>query len=413
MPSPRMRQHYERGTRFLLYPQAPVLAAYQRPELVLISSPLGSVGSGPSDERAYVADAVGKRKPYGFPYLPPWTGPVYKPACPGPNGHFDHLRLDSREFAAAHLFGAVRHTLDVWERYTGRLIPWHFQRDFAQLELIPLLDWDNAQSGYGFVETGWHRSPEGSALRFALSLDTIAHEIGHSILFSEVGIPVSTNRTAQFLAFHEAAADMIALICGMQFNIVLDHVLRSTHGNLYVANEINRIAELSPHEQIRLASNDIRLSDVEDIWLDAEGQWHDPSGRGRHAHDIGLPLLGATFDILVEIYQGMLVDDNLISGSLDCLSRSGEYDAARLRAVATGFDQAYVGRHEAFKKALVYARDYMGFALARVFEDLRPEGLTFARVGTVLLAADREVSGGRYNGLIRDSFTWRDIHLPP
>lgn len=407
-----MRRHdRDRGTCFLLYPQAPVLAAYRRPERVVLSSPPGSLGPGPCDERIYVADAIGKAAPYGYPYLPPWTGPVHRPPRPDPDGHYDHLDPASREFLSAHLFGAVLHTLDIWEGYLGRRIGWHFRPHYRRLELIPEIDWDNAHSGYGFVETGWNSEQQGGRLQFALSLDTIAHEIGHSILFSEVGIPVGRRRTAEFLAFHEAMADLMALIGSMRFEAVLDHVLRTTHGNLYVTNEINRIAELSQTEQIRVASHDVRMADVEDIWLDADGEWHDAQGRGRHAHDLGQPLLGAVFDILIEIYEVVLVEHGLITPELDRLSRSGEYDPDRIAAVERGFAEAFVGRAQGFREALVHARDYLGFALARVIEDLAPEGLTFGRVAAALLAADREMSDGDYAALIHESFAWRGIRL--
>jgi hypothetical protein len=405
------RADRDRGTSFLLFPQAPVLPAWRRPERVVLSSPPGSLGPGPCDERIYVADAIGKASPYGFPYLPPWSGPVHRPPRPGPDGHFDHLPPGGRDFLSAHLFGAVRHTLDVWEGYLGRPVRWHFARDYDRLELVPLLDWDNAHSGYGFVETGWNRHRQGSALQFALSLDTIAHEIGHSILFSEIGIPVGSRRTAEFLAFHEAAADLVALVCGMRFDTVLDHVLQATRGNLYVTNEINRIAELSQTEQIRVASQDVRMSDVEGIRLGADGEWQDDTGQGRHAHDLGQPLLGAVFDILIEIYEVTLVEHGLITPALDRLSRSGEYDPARIAAVERGFADAFAGRAQGFKEALVHARDYLGFALARVIEDLWPEGLTFGRVGAALLAADREMSDGRYAALVHESFDWRGINL--
>ena len=107
-----------------------------------------------------------------------------------------------------------------------------------------------------------------------------------------------------------------------------------------------------------------------------------------------------------------LAESGLISWSLDRLSRSGRHDPAKLQTVAAAFSQAYAGRHDAFKEALVYARDYTGFAIARALEDLWPQDLTFSRVGTALLAADREMSGGRYSAVIRDNFVWREIPLP-
>jgi hypothetical protein len=59
-----------RGTRFRLYPQSPILESIHGPETVWIGHPAGSIGPGPSDNRMYVVDAVGKDRHYEFPFLP-------------------------------------------------------------------------------------------------------------------------------------------------------------------------------------------------------------------------------------------------------------------------------------------------------------------------------------------------------
>ena len=87
------------------------------------------------------------------------------------------------------------------------------------------------------------------------------------------------------------------------------------------------------------------------------------------------------------------------------------YSTATLRRHIRVFADAFAGRAQGFKEALLHARDYLGFALARVIEDLRPEGLTFGRIYAALLAADREMSDGRYAALIHESFGWRGISL--
>src|SRR5688500_14064071 len=131
------------------------------------------------------------------------------------------------------MFGVVRRVLDLWEDYLGHDIRWHFADLLPRLELIPLVEWDNAQSGVGFIETG--HTPLSSSVRmpYCLSFDVLAHELGHAILFAEVGIPVGSARTGQFLAFHEAMADLIALIAVLHFDAVVDDLLHQTHGNLY------------------------------------------------------------------------------------------------------------------------------------------------------------------------------------
>ena len=91
------RKLRQQGTRFRLFPQSPSLPAFLVPEPVYIASPPGSIAAGPLDARMYVVDPVRKDRLYGYPYLPPWPGPVHRPPCPGPDGHYDHLAPGSRE----------------------------------------------------------------------------------------------------------------------------------------------------------------------------------------------------------------------------------------------------------------------------------------------------------------------------
>ena len=77
------------------------------------------------------------------------------------------------------------------------------------------------------------------------------------------------------------------------------------------------------------------------------------------------------------------------------------------------FDEAYRGRYEAFKQALLEARDDIGTLLARTWGQLSPHDLTFADVGDTLLAVDRGVTGGKYQDTIFDNFVWREIGAIP
>ena len=158
-----------KGTKFRLFPQPGFLEPYQEPETVWISPRAGSIGPGPADDRMYVVDTIDKEQPYEFPYLPPYDGPVRPPVEPNEFGHFDHLEVGSREFEAAHMYGTLRRVLDIWEGYFEKRIDWHFQDRYSRLELIPLLDWDNAQSGYGFIETGYEQTDEKEIRPFVRS----------------------------------------------------------------------------------------------------------------------------------------------------------------------------------------------------------------------------------------------------
>lgn len=393
------------GTRFRLFPQPPFLASFQNPETVRISSPAGTVGPGPADARMYVIDPIGKPMAYGLAedsrgntaYLvPPWPGSVQPPAIPDADGHFDHIPVDSPQFEAAHLFGAVRRTLDVWEGYFGHRIEWHFSRDFDQLELVIQRNLkENAFMGYGFLEVGFHSAKDGGIEPFSLNFDVIAHEVGHCIVYAMIGVPDPGTADAEYYGFHESAADVTALISALHFDTVADELLATTHGNLYALNVVNRIAELSRNEQIRLASNSLTLRDFVRGWRDE--------------HALAQPLTGAMFDILVDLFHEELVARRLISARQEDLSDRLEDFPDYHRLIQPMFDEAYAAAPDGFRAALIGARDTLGFYLAETWRRLSPDNLSYADVGRMLLAVDRGVSGGRFQNIIRTNLQWRAI----
>jgi len=393
-----------KGTRFRLYPQPPILESIHGPETVWIAHPPGSIGPGPSDDRMYVVDALGKDQYYDFPFLPPWRGPRSPPVQPGPEGHFDHL-VDpwSREFMAAHMYGTVRFVLDVWENYFGGPIPWHFEEDQRRLELVPLIDWNNAHSGYGFIETGFARPRAPDPQPFCLNFDVLAHELGHSFIYELLGTPPADRVSAEYLAFHESAADCVAMIAVLHFDSVVDRLLERTRGNIYLPNELNRIGELSETDQLRLASTTLTLADVADLRTPV-AQLSQPQ-----RHDMSQPLTAAVFDMLVDVFEEMLVRDGLISRELDTLSR--QVRTAPDEIVQAGFDRAYAGRHDAFKGVLLDARDYLGRCLAAAWRALSWD-ISYAGVAAALLSADRQLAGGAGREIILESMLWRGIELP-
>ena len=88
------------------------------------------------------------------------------------------------------MFGTVRFVLDIWERYFGRPIDWHFARDYRQLEMVILPQIDNAYAGYGFMEDRRASiAPMEALAPYALNFDVMAHELGHLILYSTIGVP--------------------------------------------------------------------------------------------------------------------------------------------------------------------------------------------------------------------------------
>jgi hypothetical protein len=392
------------GTRFKLYPQSPVLSSVQGPETVWIARSPGSIGPGPSDERMYVVDVLDKRGHYEYPFLPPWRGARHPPVMPTAEGHFDHLDPFSREFMAAHMYGTVRFVLDIWEGYMGAEIPWHFAPDLKRLELVPIIDWDNAHAGYGFIETGFSAPSGPQPQPFCLNFDVLAHELGHNLVYALIGTPPSGKGTAAYHAFHESAADCVAMIAVLHFDSVLDRLLERTRGNLYLPNELNRIGELSETLQIRQASNSLKLGDVPDLRTPVERL----SQPQRHA--MSLPLTGAVFDMMVDVFQELLVQDGLIGRDLDIASRP-EIRPSNEQAVQREFDRCYAGRHEGFKQALRDARDYMGRSLAATWRRLSWD-VSYSQLAADLLDVDARAYRGAGRDIIIESLQWRGIEFP-
>lgn len=384
------------GTRFRLFVQPRFVRGFEEPETIWVSISPQDIQAGPADDRMFVLDATNK-KPYDRSKHRPFFGKSHPPVQPGPDGHFDHLDVEGREFSSATMYATVRRVLDIWEDYFGRRIEWHFRLHFDRLELIPLIEWDNAQSGYGFLEFGFGRSIFGGIDRsrpYCQNFDVLSHELGHSIVFAEVGTPFNFTHTAEYSGFHESAGDLVAIVSFLHFRKAVDLLLQGSHGNLFTVNELARVGELSNVRQIRNAFNYERMSTV-----------------STEPHDLSQPLTGAIFDVFVEVFQKNLVWAGLIEQSLADHSYHPIDEDVDDDAIQAEFDCAYHGNEESFRMALLEARDYLGTLLARTWDCLSPHFLTYAGVGIGLLDADQAISGGAHQNTIRDCFAWREISV--
>ena len=400
------QERRQAGTRIRLFPQAEFLDPSEGPETVVLSQPAGSVGPGPQDDRMYALFPIGKRRSYGYRedetgepglYLPPWDGPIFPPPEPDAGGHFDHIPVGTPQFEVAHLYGSVRFTLDVWEGYFGHPIAWHFANHYQRMELSIIHSVDNAYMGYGFLETGADVTDQGIVRPFALNFDVVAHETGHAIIYSVVGIPAPEAMEGEYRGFHESAADLVAMISSLHFERTMDELLLNTAGNLYTFNRLNRIAELTRDSQIRLASNQRTLADFAAGWSDE--------------HDLSQPLTGAMFDILVDIFHENLLDWDLIRPETEHFADQVEGRPELMPQLQELFDRAFERDPSGFKMALIDARDRMGFYLARTWSRIDAEYLNYVDVGAALLEVDEEATGGRYQRLIRRNLLRREIGI--
>ncbi len=404
MPIQPNLERKRRGTRFKLFPQPPYAESVLGAETVWVSPRVGTVGPGPSDERMYVVDPIGKPTSYGpisgrrgrsSLFLPPWDGPIHPPVEPNDEGHFDDLEPGTPEFEAAHVYGTVRFVLDIWEDYFGRPIEWHFGRHLDRLEISLLREMNNAIMGFGFLEVGYDQTLAGPPRPFTLNFDVLAHEVGHAIIYSQVGVPTPAAEQGEYFGFHESAADQVALIALLHFESVVDRLLDRTRGNLYMLNRLNRIAELSEDKQMRLAANSLTLSDFAAGWTDE--------------HMLAQPLTGAVFDILVDVFHENLLDRDLISPKVEDLADQLEYRPEYEQLAQSLFAEAYAQDPQGFKMALLETRDILGFLLAGAWSRLSPDFLNYEDVGNALLDEDQDRTGGRFQTQILQNFRWRDI----
>ncbi|MBF0548572.1 MAG: hypothetical protein HQM08_29335 [Candidatus Riflebacteria bacterium] len=387
------------GTRFKLFTQARYLPAFSQPETIYVSTPPEKIQPGPADDRMFVVDALNK-KPYGFEGgSPQWQGPRNNPVGPCSDGHFDCIDINSREFSCASMYATVRRVLDIWEDYFGHRIEWFFRLNFDRLELIPMIDWDNAQSGYGFLEFGFGRTPFGGIdynNPYCQNFDVLAHELGHNILFSQVGFPkAEATTTDEYGGFQESGGDLTSIVACLHFNSVVDHLLSSSKGNLFTVNELDRLGELPDGKEIRVAFNYERMSTV-----------------SKEPHDLSLPLTGAIFDIFVDVFQKELVSRGLITQKLANRSTHGAAPNSDLSAIQKEFEQAYLGHGPDFKIALLAARDYLGNLLAKTWSALKPDNLNYHQVGLAVMNADQVITQGAHQRNIRECFAWREITFP-
>ena len=350
----------------------------------------------------YAIEAPGKR-PYGRGRAAgacrPGAARSRARRCPRRLGHFDHLRPGDPGFRAAHLYGCARFALDVWQRYLGREVDWHFARHFERLELVALGAWPNAHMGYGYLEVGQRPLPGGAVSDYALNFDVVGHEIGHALMMAFAGRFSPDRVTADYEALHEASADWAAMIASLHLTPVVEELLETTRGDLDTANRLNRFAELSSTRQIRIANNNRTMWDFAAGWS--------------NEHDLALPLIAALFDAFVEVYKEILVRHGAIPRALDDLADMAERDPAWRGRVRAGFARAYARHPGRFHAAVGEARAIAATMMVGLWLRAEPRRFRLADIGPILAEVDFEQFGGGLRRIVTGCLARRGIGLVP
>jgi len=228
----------------------------------------------------------------------------------------------------------------------------------------------------------------------------IAHEMGHIILKHVIG-PTPTGRLEfERRAHDEAGADLVSLVSILHFDRVVDAVLAQTKGKLFSKNIVSRIGEYRADGTGRRRAGRFFF----------QNQTMKKVASARHTGNkyvYARPLLGAAFDILVEIYEARLVRLGLIDR--DLAKRSTHATARGHPAIRQQFAAAFKANPDGFADALREATADFARLLATAWRMARRTGVTFARVASNIAAADRRLHRGRYAATIRRAFTRRGI----
>ena len=398
------RFHFnKKGTRFRIFADSRALGF--APETVYVDAAPGTIRPGPADDAIDVIDAVAKPSYYSdatgklrrrprFPYPP--AGRRATPPVEPRRGHFDHLQPPSWEFSAAMTYAVIRITLSVWRHFFQLdTMAWHFTATAGPvLQVHPRVQCANGWSGNGFLEFGFPHFPN-RRYRFCENLEVVAHETGHLIMKAVVGTMSDDEKSLQYRAHEEAAADLIALVTTLHFDSVIARVLADTAGFLFGDNLLSRFGEWGrgPTALPRRSFNDATLASVRAL---------DPLTK----HALSSPFTGAVYDVLVGIFVGHLVRRGLLDERV--AARCRHTPGVPVPDLRADFRRAHRGQADQFAEALRMARDQLGWLLAGAWRRTTTDGLTYGKVLTHLLAADAELGAG-HGALLAQAFAARGI----
>jgi hypothetical protein len=327
--------------------------------------------------------------------FPPYRG-RRAPAARPRGGHFVHLEpsgATARQFCAAHVYATIRFTLTVWEHYLGRRVRWYFRRRFAHLEVIPRVSSGTAFSRPGYIECGFERRSRQRRYPLGENFDVVAHETGHLIQRCVIGNPGHVVGLEQH-ACDEAFADLVAIIALLHVRPAVERLLDRTRGNLFSANLLSRIGEMSRTKVARLANNDKKMKTL---------KWN-PDPRA-FRYELSAPFTAGGYDAFVDLYESFLVRRRAIPRALAEASMAGRKPLPQIQQV---FGLIYRARPDKFEAALLEARDTFADILAHAWRRMSPyDG--YPEALAALLAVARERHGAGVARIFREAFAWRGI----
>lgn len=151
---------------------------------------------------------------------------------------------ENRKFDQVQAFTSAQQTLDLFEGYAGRTLPWAFEGE--TLGVGPHAgEGANAyyQRSFGSISFySFNSKALGKTVHTAQSADTVAHETGHAILD---GLKPQYGHTfdRETKGFHEAFGDCAAMLLTLSRPTVRAQILSQTGGDLSKENAASRFSE--------------------------------------------------------------------------------------------------------------------------------------------------------------------------
>lgn len=306
----------------------------------------------------------------------------------------DRQLLTDPGFRAQNVYAIAARTLARFEFALGRRLSWGFSSH--QLHLVPhALAEANAYyaDDQRSVMFGYFPSDAGNLVQTCLSHDIVAHEMTHAILdglrhrYLEPSLPDQP-------AFHEALADIVALLSVFSMRPVVERLLGRADGRGRIrASQVTRErletnSLLVIGEEFGRALTGERtggLRQLGDVTVSGSDWRHDPAFE--EEHDRGLILLAVVLRAFVRLWTGRL-------------ERLGDLRLDRGLAAEEG----------------ATAADHLLTMIIRAIDYLPPVDFEFEDLLGAVLLSDREVAPDderSYRDALMESFADFGIHPPP
>ena len=291
----------------------------------------------------------------------------------------------SEQAEAANCHVTVTNTLHFFNKFTGRdgIKPLNKWGRTSILAVIPKAGVDlNAFYNGRSMQFFYFMDPSiKRVVSTADSSDIVAHELGHAILDSHRPDTWSA-ASLEVWSFHEAFADLTALLHIMSYDEILVHSLAECGNDITKPSTMTRLAEdvgraiytlAGPEggrhpDCLRSVINTFKYTDPAKLPEEAPH-----NELAAECHSFGRVFLGAFYDFLVAVYQ-------------DTLSLGQEP-----------------------LSALKHARDVTGQYVMRAIQNAPLNVRFYDSVGRTLLWVAKNTDGGRYYEQMRSALTGRRI----